>query len=87
MKTKEKEVDNMNENITVDVLEIDGKDFILIDKIDKYYFFSEENNPENVCILKEVVEDEEELLVSLDDDAEVDKDFDLIEEKYKNNKK
>lgn len=73
----------MNENITVDALEIDGKDFILVDKIDKYYFFSEEKNPENVCVLKEVIEDGEEMLVSLDDDSEVDKAFDMIEEKYK----
>lgn len=75
----------MDNNITVDALEIDGKDFILVDTIDKYYFFSEENDPENVCILKEIVEDGEELLVSLDDDAEIDKAFDLFQEKYANN--
>lgn len=75
----------MDNNITVDALEIDGKDFILVDIIDKYYFFSEENDPENVCILKKIVEDGEELLVSLDNDAEIDKAFDLFQEKYANN--
>lgn len=74
----------MDNNITVDALEIDGKEFILVEKIEEYYFFSEENNPENVCVLKEKVENEEELLVSLDDDAEIDKAFDLLEAKYEN---
>lgn len=74
----------MEEKITIDTLEIDGKNFILIDNVENYYFFFEENNEDNICVLKEIVENEEELLVSLENDNEIDKAFDLLEEKYKN---
>lgn len=74
----------MEERIETKSIKIDGKEFILLDQVDKYYFFFEESNPENICVLKEKIEDKEELLVSLDDDSEIDKAFDLIEEKYQN---
>lgn len=69
--------------ITVDVLELDGKDFILIDKVDKYSFFAEENNPENICIFKDIVEEGEEYYAPLDSDEEVDKAFILYYDKLK----
>lgn len=72
------------EEITVDTIDIDGKEFFLVDKIDKYNYFAEIENPENICILKDKVEDEEELYVSLDDDKEVDKALILYYEKYGN---
>lgn len=73
----------MNE-IAVEVLELDGKDFILIDTVDKYSFFVEENNPENICIFKEGIENGEEYYLPLDSDEEVDKAFILYYDKLKN---
>ena len=69
--------------VTVDVLELDGKDFILIDTVDKYSFFAEENNPENICIFKDSIEDGEEYYVPLDSDEEIDKAFILYYDKLK----
>lgn len=69
--------------VTVDVLELDGKDFILIDTVDKYSFFAEENNPENICIFKDSIEDGEEYYAPLDSDEEIDKAFILYYDKLK----
>lgn len=69
--------------ITMNTLEIDGKDFILIETIEKYNFFAEENNPENICILKELEEDNETYYVSLDSDDELDEAFILYYDKLK----
>ena len=69
--------------LTMNVLEIDGKDFVLIETIDKYNFFVEETNTENICILKEEIEDGETYYVSLEDEDEIDKAFILYYDKLK----
>ena len=74
----------MNE-LTMEVLEIDGKDFVLVATINQYNFFFEETNPKNICILKEVIEDGEECYVSLDNDAEVEEAYKLYYEHMKKN--
>ena len=68
--------------ISMNVLEIDGKDFVLIETVDKYNFFVEQDNIENICVLKEVIENDESFYVSLDDN-EFDKAFSLYYEKLK----
>ena len=65
----------------VNVMNIDGKEFFLVDVIDKYHYFSETANPENICILKEKYENDEMYLVSLKD-VEVDKALLLYGKKY-----
>ena len=71
------------EEITVKTIDIDGKDFILIETIDKYNFFVDEDNYENICILKEIIDDNKEYLVDVEDD-EFDKALTLYYEKLKN---
>lgn len=68
--------------ISMNVLEIDGKDFVLIETVDKYNFFVEQDNVENICVLKEVIEDNESFFVEIEDD-EFDKAFSLYYEKLK----
>ena len=46
-------------------LEINGKDFILVETIDKYNFFVEEDNIENICILKEIIDEGKEKFIEL----------------------
>lgn len=70
------------DNIVVDTLEIDGKEFILIDTIDEYNYFIEENNPDNLCILKKTVKNGENLYVSLENDIEIDKAISMYAKKY-----
>lgn len=68
--------------ISMNVLEIDGKEFVLIETVDKYNFFVEQDNPQNICVLKEVEEDNEVLYVDLDEE-EFDKAFSLYYERLK----
>ena len=72
----------MNE-VNMNVLEIDGKDFLLVETVGKYNFFVELNNYDNICILKEVVENDEIVFVNLEED-EVDEALGLYYEKLKN---
>ena len=68
--------------VSVNAIDIDGKDYILIETIGEYNFFVEENNPVNVRVLKEIHEDNESFYVSVDED-EFDKAFSLYYEKLK----
>ena len=71
-------------DVSINAIDIDGKDFILIETIDKYNFFVEEDNLENICVLKEIQEDNESFYVSVDEN-EFDKAFSLYYEKLKEN--
>ena len=72
----------MNE-VNMNVLELDGKDFLLVETVDKYNFFVEVDNYDNICILKEVIENDESMFVNLEED-EVDEALGLYYEKLKN---
>jgi hypothetical protein len=72
------------EEIMVDVIDIEGKDFFLVDTLDEYNYFSEIDNPENICIMKKEHENGEEVYVSLESDEEVDKALVLYYEKFGN---
>ncbi len=61
------------EDILTTVIEIDGKEFFLVNTVEQYMFYSEMGNPSNFYILKEVVSDGEKYIVTLDDDDEYDK--------------
>lgn len=69
--------------ITMKVMEIDGVDYMLVETVGKYNFFVEENNIENICVLKTIEEDGEKFFVNLDDGDEVDEAFSLYYEKLK----
>lgn len=69
--------------ISMKVMEIDGTDYMLVEIVDKYNFFVEENNIENICVLKTIEEDGETFFVNLDDSDEVDEAFSLYYEKLK----
>ena len=57
----------MNE-VNMNVLELDGKDFLLVETVGKYNFFVEVDNYDNICILKEVIENDESMFVNLEED-------------------
>ena len=73
----------MNDEVMVEVIELDGKEFFQVDSISNYSFFAEVSNPENICVLKEETQDGDVVLVSLEED-EIDKAFSLYYEKYGN---
>ena len=72
----------MNE-VNMNVLELDGKDFLLVETVGKYNFFVEVDNYDNICILKEVIENDESMFVNLEED-DVDEALGLYYEKLKN---
>lgn len=65
----------MEETIKVITLE-DGIKYNVIDEItskeNKYAFLSNEMDPDDFCIRKVIMQDNEEVLIGLDDDAEFD---------------
>ena len=69
--------------ILSDVINVDDKDFFLIDTVDNYAFYAEEANPENFLVLKEVSDSGETYIVSLDDDHEFEKAISLYYEKFR----
>lgn len=72
----------MKDEVSVNAITIKGKDFILIETIDKYNFFVEEKNIENICILKEIEENNESFYVNVDEN-EFDKALSLYYGKLK----
>ncbi|MBQ6494450.1 MAG: DUF1292 domain-containing protein [Bacilli bacterium] len=72
----------MIEDIMTSVIELEGKDYFLVSEINNYVYYAEEANPKNFIILKEIIDDDEEYIVSLDDDKEYDKALALFYERY-----
>ena len=79
---KVKELVGSMEDIMTNVIDIDGKDYFLVSTIDKYVFYVEESNPKNFMVLKEVISNGEEYIVSLDDDFELNKALSMYYERY-----
>ncbi|MBQ8681831.1 MAG: hypothetical protein IJ509_02865 [Bacilli bacterium] len=75
------------EEVQVETLEIDGKDYILIDSLEKdnnkYFYFSDSQNPSDIQILKEQVDGEEKFFVSLDTENELNEALMIFGQKYK----
>ena len=69
--------------ILTDVIDVDGKNFFLVDTVDSYIFYAEETNPENFLVLKEINDNGENYIVSLDDDHEFEKAVSLYYEKFR----
>lgn len=61
----------------INVINIDGIEYTLIDKIDKYIYLLDLNNPNNFKIMTETKEE----LVSVTDEMEINKALDLFNKK------
>ena len=74
------------DDVQVLTIELNGKEYFLVDKVSNekntYYYFSNENNKQDVCILKGKMKDNEEFYVSLDDELEFDHAMNLFYLKY-----
>lgn len=70
------------EDILTTVIEIDGKEFFLVNTVEQYMFYSELGAPSNFYIFKEVVSDGEEYIVTLDDEEEYDKALVMYYDKF-----
>ena len=85
MRIVERVVDSMDE-VNVTKIDIDGKEYFLIDSIsdDKnvYNFFCNPNDKDDIYVLKNKNEGEDSFYVSLDDDNEIDYAFSLFFQKY-----
>ena len=75
------------EDVSVDVLEIDNKEYVIIDNLldsennIMYYFFANKENPEDYLIQK--LADDNDTLLSIDEN-EFNTALDLLREKYFN---
>ena len=87
MRIVERVVDSMDE-VNVTKIDIDGKEYFLIDSIsdDKnvYNFFCNPNDKDDIYVLKNKNEGEDSFYVSLDDDNEIDYAFSLFFQKKLN---
>lgn len=76
------------EEIQVDVIEIDGIEYMLLDTLmmnnQNYYYFVNVEDSTDMQIFKDKVVDGEECFVSVDSDAEFDKALLLFGNKYAN---
>ncbi len=75
-------------NREVDINEIDGKDYFLMDEIETikttYYFYVGVTDSNDIQVLKKVMEDNEEYYQSLDSEKELLEAFNLFYEKHQN---
>ncbi len=85
MRIVERVVDSMDE-VNVTKIDIDGKEYFLIDSIsdDKnvYNFFCNPNDKDDIYVLKDKDEGGESFYVSLDNENEIDYAFSLFFQKY-----
>lgn len=70
------------EEIMMDVITIEDKEFFRVDTINEYNYFAEIQNPKNIYVLKSKLENGEFTLVSLEDD-EIDEALMMYTEKNK----
>ena len=66
----------------INIYTFNNANYILLDKIDHYLYLSNENNPHDMMIRKEDLEDET-ILLPLDNEEEFDKALRLLSEKRK----
>lgn len=70
------------EDIMTEVIEVDGKEYFLVNTVDIYKYYAYEKDPKDFLILKEITDEGEEYIVSLDDDKEYEKALAMYYEKY-----
>ncbi len=74
------------DEIQVNTIELNGKEYFMVDKVNDdentYYYFSNENNKQDVHILKEKNGVNEEYYNSLDNGSEFDYALELFYKKY-----
>ena len=89
MKKQKGESRNKMEEIQVNTLEINGKNYFLVDSITEnkntYHFFAELTNPNSIQVLKEKTESDDTYYVSLDTESEFDYALALFYDKYHEN--
>ncbi len=69
----------MNEEIEVETIVLeDGLEYFIVDEIQSYIFLANVNNPEDVCIRKDVGEE----ITGLKDEQEVEYALSLYAKKY-----
>lgn len=75
-------------NKEIDINEINGKDYILLDNIKAmkttYYFYVSTTDSKDIQILKETVENNEKYIQSIDSEKELMEAYALFYEKHKN---
>jgi len=78
----------MEDTLQVTTIEIDGQEYFLVDYVreenNTYDFFANTNNIEDIQIMKEKIKDGEKFYVSIDNNVEFDKAFNLYYNKLKN---
>lgn len=62
--------------------EIDGIEYVVLEKVENYVYLVNPKNEEDVCIRKEIVEDGKTYLTGLDDEDEVYKALELFKQKF-----
>ena len=71
----------------IKTLEIDGKEYILVDSIkdekNNYNYFTNENELTDIYVLKDKIKNDEKYFVSLDDENEFNHALELFWEKHK----
>ena len=76
------------EEIQVITIELDGKEYFLVDSVNntknKYHFFVNTNNNEEIIVMKDAKADGETFYITVDDDNEYDLAFNLYYNKLKN---
>lgn len=77
----------MNDEVQVTTIEMNGQEYFLVDSVsfeqDTYHFFCNLNNNEEIQVMKDEIDNGEKFYVSVDDEIEYDKAFNLYYEKLK----
>lgn len=72
--------------IEVDTIELEGKEYIIVEEITingvVYMHLANSSDPEDFCIRKVIVEDNEEIITGLDNREEFDKVLSIFAEKH-----
>ena len=75
------------EEVQVITIELDGKEYFLVDSVDeaknKYHFFANMNNNEEIIVMKDAENNGEMFYITVDDDDEYDLAFGLYYNKLK----
>ena len=66
--------------VDVDTIEIDNKTWIIVKEKNNYLYLSNINNPEDVCIKKSIMKDNQEYIAPLKNEEEFKKALDLFKD-------
>lgn len=69
--------------IELNLYEINGKDFLEIDRINEYVYLASKDDPQDICVRKVVISDGKEVLGGLSGEEEFISAMRIYAEKYK----